>query len=88
MKTKCHNCLPPRTKARFIHAKGIETKDWPLCGECKTNTCPECGKRSLIEKWLETEVGCGDCGSHIAGICPECEEDVDTVHSDIELPND
>lgn len=50
------------------------------------NFCPECEQVSPVAAWVETEVGCSDCGSHPAAFCPDCMEKIDLVfHPDIEL---
>jgi len=44
--------------------------------------CPECEEWSSQKDWYETEVGCEDCGSHIAVGCPLCRNAFDTVFYD------
>jgi Zn finger protein HypA/HybF involved in hydrogenase expression len=41
--------------------------------------CPECEEWSHQSDWFETEVGCEDCGSHLAMGCPVCDERFDTI---------
>lgn len=41
--------------------------------------CPECKVWSAATRWREGEVGCEDCGTHSAMICPECDEYHDQV---------
>ena len=41
--------------------------------------CPECKKLAPPRDWKEGEVGCEDCGTHSAIICPNCDEYFDHV---------
>jgi len=41
--------------------------------------CTDCSEWSSWEKWREGEVGCEDCGSHNALICPLCDRHFDSV---------
>ena len=52
----------------------------PLDGGCEIK-CPECDEWSPPEEWKEGEVGCEDCGSHSAMVCPKCDERFDHVFS-------
>ena len=45
--------------------------------------CPECKEWSPLAEWTESEVGCEDCGSHAAMVCPECGEKFDHVHGPV-----
>jgi len=46
--------------------------------------CPECGFQEIDDKtFINTEVGCSDCGSHSAIQCPKCEEKFDLVYHNI-----
>ena len=43
--------------------------------------CPKCGfKETTEEKFIDTEVGCEDCGSHSAIECPKCDKRYDHVY--------
>lgn len=44
--------------------------------------CPKCNAWSRVELWKEGEVGCEDCGSHSAIICPICDEYHDHVYAE------
>lgn len=44
-----------------------------------------CGRVSLVAEWDETEVGCEECGSHVARRCPHCGEAIDAVWADENL---
>jgi uncharacterized protein (DUF983 family) len=48
----------------------------PIYEGCEIE-CPECKEYSLHTDWIETEVGCEDCGSHSAIQCPKCDEPFD-----------
>jgi predicted amidophosphoribosyltransferase len=41
--------------------------------------CPECHAAVPRIEWINTSVGCEDCGDHPAIECPECGEDFDHV---------
>jgi predicted amidophosphoribosyltransferase len=41
--------------------------------------CPACDKDV---DWTETEIGCEDCGTHMAILCPKCGIIFDTVYID------
>ena len=43
--------------------------------------CNECGEWSHMKDWTMGEVGCQDCGSHAALVCPLCGEYFDHVWS-------
>lgn len=43
--------------------------------------CPECGEWANHNNWDESEVGCEDCGEHMAIKCPNCDERFDHVWS-------
>ena len=45
--------------------------------------CPECKKWSGMNTWREGEVGCEDCGSHPAIVCPLCETCFDWLKSEV-----
>jgi hypothetical protein len=49
--------------------------------------CPECGEKSPIEDWYETEVYCEMCGDHDARGCPKCDELYDHVWGEESLVN-
>jgi predicted RNA-binding Zn-ribbon protein involved in translation (DUF1610 family) len=44
--------------------------------------CPNCDFVGNDKEWIETEVGCEECGSHLAYRCPECEEVYDNVRDE------
>ena len=44
--------------------------------------CPECEEWTPHTEWTEGEVGCEDCGEHMALICPKCEARNDHVYSE------
>jgi hypothetical protein len=47
--------------------------------------CLECGEWSNDADWIDTEIGCEDCGEHMALLkCPKCEEIIDKVYNDFE----
>jgi Zn finger protein HypA/HybF involved in hydrogenase expression len=58
--------------------------DWftyePELEENSEILCPVCDEWSSKNEWYETEVGCEDCGSHIAIGCPVCRESFDSVY--------
>lgn len=41
--------------------------------------CPKCEKWTNHKEWVESEVGCEDCGSHTAMECPHCNELFDHI---------
>lgn len=41
--------------------------------------CKECGKNIIKKNWIQTEVGCEDCGDHPAVRCPNCESTFDII---------
>lgn len=41
--------------------------------------CPQCEVWISHYEWLESEVGCEDCGSHPTMLCPECDAWFDHV---------
>lgn len=41
--------------------------------------CPDCKEFSSHKDWIESDVGCEDCGTHIAIQCPKCDRCFDTV---------
>jgi len=45
--------------------------------------CPECGEWSSHKEWEQTYVPCEDCGEHLGIRCPKCEQDFDTISSEI-----
>lgn len=53
--------------------------------EIRLLKCPKCDKESPENKWARSEVGCDDCGSHTAAICPECQEAIDQVFHDFNI---
>lgn len=44
-----------------------------------------CGEWVHEDKWIYTEVGCSDCGSHGAEECPECHAVYDNVYDKREM---
>lgn len=46
--------------------------------------CPACAVTTPGMLWRETETYCDDCGSHIAVVCPHCDEIHDTVWTDVD----
>jgi len=41
--------------------------------------CPDCKEFSSHRDWKEAEVGCEDCGTHLAIQCPKCNRRFDMV---------
>lgn len=58
---------------------------WEFDPELTENSeilCPECHEWSHVSEWRESEVGCEDCGSHAAIVCPLCDEYHDHIFAE------
>jgi len=44
--------------------------------------CPDCEEFS--KGWVESEVGCEDCGSHPGMTCPVCDWRVDLIYNELD----
>ncbi len=51
----------------------------PLLDEGDEIECPACKEWTSHRDWIESEVGCEDCGAHTAMECPHCHERHDHV---------
>ena len=69
---------PQKAKAMKIDELLTWEFDQPPTEGCAIQ-CPECGKWTNHIYWIESEVGCEDCGSHAAMKCPHCDEEFDHV---------
>lgn len=52
--------------------------DYPVT-EDSVILCPDCNNLSALSEWVESTVGCDDCGEHVSIVCPECCEHFDHV---------
>ncbi len=46
--------------------------------------CIYCHQTSPRDEFTDTEVGCDDCGSHGALLCPKCNKAMDLIYNKLE----
>lgn len=41
--------------------------------------CSDCKQWTPLADWIDSYVGCEDCGEHTATVCPECDTQYDVI---------